>query len=170
MTGSASVPLLGSEFEDFLFAPIGEDRNGMLLSVLSALARLNVDPWQEAAKLAQLPGETATKRLASLIAVLPGGPSAHLDPETIAARLVVLLPRRASSNIPPRETLLSAGPVPNSWAVIYVIVMVFVLGTQCIIASLQPPQVDNAHALQRSLPTDASAELRPVTMKRGSAK
>jgi len=172
MTGSASVSLLGSEFEDFLFAPIGEDRNGMLLSVLSALARLDVDPWQEAAKLAELPGETATKRLASLIAVLPGGPSAHLDPETIAARLIVLLPRRVSSNIPSRETLLSAGPVPNSWAVIYVIVMVLVLGTQCIIASLQPPQVDNAHApasRARSLPTDASAELRPVTMKRAGA-
>ena len=68
MTHSASVSHLGSEFDDFLFAPIGEDRNGMLLSVLSALARLDVDPWQEAAQLAGLPGETATQRLASLIA------------------------------------------------------------------------------------------------------
>jgi hypothetical protein len=35
MARSASVSALGSEFDDFLFAPIGEDRNGMLLSVLS---------------------------------------------------------------------------------------------------------------------------------------
>ena len=97
MTRSASVSLLGSEFDDFLFAPIGEDRNGMLLSVLSALARLDVDPWQEAAKLARLPWETATQSLASLIAALPDGPSAHLDPGTIAARLIALLPRRAST-------------------------------------------------------------------------
>jgi hypothetical protein len=41
---------LGSEFDDFLYASIGEDSNGVLLSVLSALARLDVDPWEEAAK------------------------------------------------------------------------------------------------------------------------
>ena len=70
MTYSASVSRLGSEFDDFLFAPIGEDRNGMLLSVLSALARLDIDPWQEVAELAGLPGTTATQRLASLIAEL----------------------------------------------------------------------------------------------------
>jgi hypothetical protein len=33
----------------------------MPLSVLSALARLDVDPWQEAAKLARLLEETATQ-------------------------------------------------------------------------------------------------------------
>ena len=80
MTHSVSASHLGSEFDDFLFAPIGEDRNGMLLSVLSALARLDLDPWQEAAKLAGLPGETAIQRLASLIAGLPDGPSMHQDP------------------------------------------------------------------------------------------
>ena len=51
----------------------------MLLSVLSALARLDIDPWQEAANLARLPRETATERLATLIAKLPGEPSAHPD-------------------------------------------------------------------------------------------
>jgi hypothetical protein len=146
MTRSASLSPLGSEFDDFLLAPIGEDRNGMLLSVLSALARLDVDPWQEATTLAKLPAETATQRLASLIAVLPDGPSPYLETETIAARLIALLPRRASSNISPRETLLGVGAVTNSRAfVICVIVMAFVLGALCIIASHQPPaQVDNA--------------------------
>jgi hypothetical protein len=98
MTGMArctSISPLGSEFDTFLFAPIGKDRNGMLLSVVSALARLEVDPWQEAGKLAQLPGEAATQRLASLIATLPDGPSAHLDPGTVASHLITLLPRRA---------------------------------------------------------------------------
>jgi hypothetical protein len=142
---------LGSEFDDFLFAPIGEDRNGMLLSVLSALARLDVDPWQEAAKLALLPRETATERLASLIAALPDGQSAHLDPGTVAARLMALLPSRAHSNIASRATFLGVGAAINSQAVIqvifYAILMAFVLGAQSIVASRQPPaQVDNAHA------------------------
>jgi hypothetical protein len=111
MARSASCSQLGSEFDAFLFSPIGEERNGMLLSVLSALARLNVDPWQEAATLALLPGETATQRLSALIAALPDGPSAHRDPRTIAARLIALLPRRAESKTLPRATLsnVSAG-------------------------------------------------------------
>jgi len=106
MTHSASAPVLGSEFDAFPFAPIGEDRNGMLVSVVSALARLNVDPWQEATQLAGLPGDTATRRLASLIATLPDQPSAHLDASSIAARLVSLLPPRGGSDIAPRPALV----------------------------------------------------------------
>jgi hypothetical protein len=148
MALSASFSSLGSEFDDFLFAAVGEDRNGMLLSVVSALARLDVDPWQEAANLAGLPGETATRRLASMIATLPDRPSAHLDPGTIAARLVALLPRRAGPNIPSRDTLLGVGAVTNSrttrYVIIYVIFVAVVVGAQSIIASRQPPErVDN---------------------------
>jgi hypothetical protein len=152
MTRSASVSLLGSEFDDFLFAPIGEDRNEMPLSVLSVLARLDVDPWEEAANLTRLPAETATQRLASLIAALPDWPSAHLDPGTIAARLIALLPGRASSNVRTREMLLGVDAVTNSRAVtslifINVIFFAFMLGAQFIIASRQPPaQVDTAYA------------------------
>ncbi|MGB7100358.1 MAG: hypothetical protein WBD95_16555, partial [Xanthobacteraceae bacterium] len=78
-TRSASVVVRASEFDNFLFAMIGEDRNEMPLSVLSALARLDIDPWQEAAELARVPRETATQRLALSIAALPDGSSAHLD-------------------------------------------------------------------------------------------
>ena len=123
----------------------------MPLSVLSALARLDIDPWQEADKLARLPRETATQRLASLIAALPEGPSAHLDPGAIAARLIALLPRRARSNIPSRETLLSVSAVTNLRAIIYlifiyVILASFMLGAEWIAASRQPPaRVDRAH-------------------------
>ena len=80
MTHSASPSVLGSEFDAFLFAPIGEDKNGMLLSVVSALARLNVDPWQEAAQLAGLPGDTATRRLASLIASISSTVAPSMPP------------------------------------------------------------------------------------------
>jgi hypothetical protein len=157
MTRSASASVLGCEFDDFLFAPICEDRNGMLLSVLSALARLDVDPWQEAAKLAQLPDETATQKLASLIAALPDWPSAHLDPGAIAPRLIALLPRRASSKIPSRKTLLRVGAETNSrtaiYVIFYVIFMAFLLGAQCIIASRQLP----ARADKARTPTSGTA-------------
>ncbi len=143
MTHSVSVPQLGSEFDDFLFAPIGDDKNGMLLSVLSALARLNIDPWQEAASLAQLPGEGALERLTSLIAALPGGPSARRDPGTIAARLIALLPRRVSAKGLARGALLGAGAAAGSQAfirfiVINMIIMALMLSAQSIIAFPQP--------------------------------
>jgi hypothetical protein len=145
MTRCTSISPLGSEFDSFLFAPIGEDRNGMLLSVLSALARLDVDPWQEADELARLPRDAATQRLALLIAALPGGPTTHPDLGTIADRLIALLPRRASSNIPSRDTSPSAGAVTNSRIVIFVIIIAFMLSAQYIMGSRQPPrQVDTA--------------------------
>jgi hypothetical protein len=44
VTHPALAVLIEPEFDEFLCAPIGDDRNGTGLSVLSALARLNVDP------------------------------------------------------------------------------------------------------------------------------
>jgi hypothetical protein len=151
MARSASVSHLGSEFNNFLYAPIGEDRNGMLLSVLSALARLDIDPWQEAAKLAALPGKTATQRLAALIATLPDEASAHLDAGTIAARLIALLPRGSRAKILSRKTSLGVGAPTISPAALCVIscvvFMAFILGAQFIAASRSPPaQAENVHA------------------------
>jgi hypothetical protein len=110
----------------------------MPLSVLSALARLDVDPWEEAARLAQLPRASAIERLVSLIAALPHGPAAHLDAGRASTRLIALLPKPASSKTPSRQTLLSASAV-TSRAVIFAIIVAFMLGVQCISASLRPP-------------------------------
>ncbi len=116
----------------------------MLLSVLSALARLDIDPWQEAAQLAGLPGETATRRLSSLIAALPDGASVHPDPATNAARLIALLPLRAGSKIAPRAGVPSAIAViqPRPITYVYVIFMVIALSAQWIAAGRHPPAQD----------------------------
>ncbi len=44
MTLSARFALLHSDLNDFLFAAVGDEPNGMPLSVISALTRLGVDP------------------------------------------------------------------------------------------------------------------------------
>jgi hypothetical protein len=100
ITHSRSACLLGPEFDDFLFAPICEEKNGMLLRVVSALARLDLDPWQETTSLACLPEGKAVERLAGLIAALPDGPLVHRDPMAIASGLIARLPRRLNSNGP----------------------------------------------------------------------
>jgi hypothetical protein len=79
-------------FDPFLFAAIGEERNGMMLSVLSALARLGLDPWFEAASRSKLPAPAATERLTSLLSALPSSQLKAPAPATIM-RLVGLLPR-----------------------------------------------------------------------------
>jgi hypothetical protein len=140
MMHSASLPKPGCEFDAFLFAPVGDDKSGMLLSVLSALARLDVDPWQEAADLARLPGGAATERLTSLIAALPDQLASQPDPETIAARLIALLPGRTGSNVPSRDVTNGGGRATNVQAVVRVVVfnlilVAFMLGSQWLATS-----------------------------------
>jgi hypothetical protein len=43
-----------ADFERFVYADVATEPNGMELSVLSALSRRGLDPWQEAQRLAQL--------------------------------------------------------------------------------------------------------------------
>jgi len=59
------------------------------------LARLGVDPWREAAELAELPEDSARKRLARLTARFSDVPSLALEHGAIAVRLIALLPRGA---------------------------------------------------------------------------
>ncbi len=74
----------------------------MALSVVSALARLDIDPWQEAARLSNLPKHLAAEAMGRLIGRLPGGRWNQSDSARIAARLVELLPRRSPSSLPGR--------------------------------------------------------------------
>jgi hypothetical protein len=97
----AAVPRFGSEFDAFLFSAIGDDRNGMPLSVVSLMARRDLDPWQEAARLAAMPADAATRRLDSLIRALPDQPLTLPDSGTIAIRLIALLPRWTDPNFRP---------------------------------------------------------------------
>lgn len=99
MTPAASVSFFRPEFDDFLYAALNTDKDEMPLSVLSALARLNVDPWEEAAELSELAKIPAAQRLASLIVQLPGGRWTDTESRTIADRLIELLPRRFPSKV-----------------------------------------------------------------------
>jgi hypothetical protein len=144
MTPTASIPPLGSEFDNFLFALVGEDRNGMPLSVVSVLARLELDPWVEAASLADLPAETAARKLAAWLDALPDPTLKPASPDTRAAGLIALLPRRKTPNSPPplagTGTVAAARPRAALIKVILVaIYMILSLGIQFFIARREPP-------------------------------
>jgi hypothetical protein len=95
MTHAALAPGIGREFDPFLFASIGEDRHGQLLSVISALARSDLDPWLEAVSLSRMSVSQATARLCGLIAALPDGPPSGRPVDAVAGELVALLPQTA---------------------------------------------------------------------------
>jgi len=92
MTLPARFSLLHSDLNDLLFASVGDQQNGMSLNVVSALTRLGVDPWEEAARLAALPRPLAVEALAPRIAQLPVGQEQLADNLAISRRLVELLP------------------------------------------------------------------------------
>jgi hypothetical protein len=110
-----TATLLRTDFNDFLFAPVGDDSNGMHLTLLSVLARSGVDPWLEAADLAALSRESATQKLISLLAGVPNGPPPGADTETVASRLVALLhaePKPRAKSAGAAQPLLSL-PTPS---------------------------------------------------------
>ena len=158
MTNSVAGSRLEPKFNSFLFAAIGEDRHGMPLSVLSALARRDLDPWEEAAALANLSAEAATERLSGLIAPPQDGPSARLDPAAIAARLVVLLPSHSSSG----ASELGSGTALGSsrwWPLAYLGMMLFFIGVQALAASGRQPPPAAAPHVQASTVADATPAL-----------
>ncbi len=71
MPSSDAFALQRSGLNEFLFAQIGTEANGMTLSVVCVLARLGNDPWLEAGRLARLPKSEATECLARIIASMP---------------------------------------------------------------------------------------------------
>ena len=94
MANQRSAMNVTSRYNDFLFAPICDEPGGKWLSVLSALARMNVDPWDEAARLTALSTADARKTLVSTLNLLPDTLQRPAETEILAARLVALLPKK----------------------------------------------------------------------------
>lgn len=136
----ADFSLLDSEFGDFLFATVGQEKAGMPLSVLSALTRLGVDPWLEAARLSDLPKDFAIATLSGMLARLPVGRWELSETRGIAARLVEFLPRRGADPAKPR--MIERAHVPAVWLIVVALGAAAFLGMA---ASSQLPWV-SGHA------------------------
>jgi hypothetical protein len=95
------VSRLESKYNAFLFASLGED-DELPLRVLSVLARQDLDPWQEAGRLAQLSNEQAINSLASRIWTSNSERWSPSEASILAVRLIRLLPSRGGSQIGPQ--------------------------------------------------------------------
>jgi len=117
LSRAARIPSIGPEYNAFLYATIGAEANGTSLSVLSAMARMNLDPWKEAASLAGLSGKAAAGRLAALIDALPDRSPAADESGMIAARLVKLLPQQGRLGLTPPQPVDLRLPQQNRLSV-----------------------------------------------------
>ena len=146
---------LGREFDKFLYASVGDDNNGMPLTVLSALARMDVDPWEEASKLTQLPQESAVTQLASLLGALRNAPGAGLDLARIATSLIALLPCSRDRAPPMLKAFAQAAPTKHPAAVSTLLTvmtyLIFMLVSQWLMGNLQAPR--RMHAPPTPAPT-----------------
>jgi hypothetical protein len=143
MTHAALSPLIGPEFDEFLGASIGKDRNGTGLSVLSAFARLNVDPWREATSLARMPRNAAVLRLKALIDALPSEPAIDIPAGTIAADLVALLPRDEKLNVHSPKNVFAAVGSGQTQILIALSAFVIMLFTVFLLSAILSPGPGN---------------------------
>jgi hypothetical protein len=88
---------LRPDLDGFLFAAIGEERNGVPLSMISALTQLGLDPWDEAGRLSSLATRDAVEGLTELLMRLPGTRWHSSEARQIADGLIDLLPKRLST-------------------------------------------------------------------------
>lgn len=106
MTLRKSFRSLRPDLDKFLFAAVGGERDGAPLSMVSALTRLGLDPWEEAGRLSSLGKREAVEQLARLIAELPGDRLPLAEAREIAGGLVEQLPEHdgkpSSSRTPPQ--------------------------------------------------------------------
>jgi hypothetical protein len=112
MTPATSVTFFKPEFGDFLYASIGGGAEKVPTTVMSALARLGLDPWQEAAELTELSSAAATVRLSSLLARLPLTQCSLVSSKAFIGGLIELLPRHLPATIATPTFLRPAFPVP----------------------------------------------------------
>jgi len=90
----ASGGPLRDEFDAFLYSVIREEDSGQALTVLSLLARQDLDPWDEAGDYLRSPREAAIAKLSHLLAIE--------DSHALARRLLELLPKRGFAEpLPP---------------------------------------------------------------------
>ncbi len=127
---SAYAPMF-PEFDAFLFASVGEEVDGVPLSVLSALSRLGLDPRDEAARLAHLTKEAAADQLARMIARLYERRWTITEAQRIAGGLIERLPMASAAGKADRAapgTRLTTGFAASSYLIYLALALAIIVG------------------------------------------
>jgi hypothetical protein len=122
MKSAAIKSAPGPEFDKFLFA----------------VARLNLDPWQEAHTLATLSVEAAAKRLASSLDTLLDQPLRQGNSAATVLRLLGLLPPRvahsAETTVASLGAVAATAPGARIGIIVFITSAIFLVGSQIVAA------------------------------------
>lgn len=128
MSGVEDLHPYGSDFDRFLYAWVGQDRNGHGVTVLSTLARLGLDPWREAAELAARGREVARGRLDKLLSGFRDVPALADDHGAVARQLSLLLPEQRAIHAPqPAGSARTRGATASGWSVMALLMILLVV-------------------------------------------
>jgi hypothetical protein len=145
---------LGSEFDHFLFAPLGEDHNGLPVSVVSLFARMDLDPWQEAGNLAALSSDAAARRLSASLDTLTDPTLRPANPQGRVLRLLALLPSHVGTTV--QTPVATAGAVATGDSatrirtILFIACAILLVGSQLLSAprpTPTPPGADPGQAV-----------------------
>ncbi|MCH8467338.1 MAG: hypothetical protein LAT78_12335 [Roseinatronobacter sp.] len=125
----------GTPFDGFLYADLGQDDDGNTVSVLSALARLGRDPWDEAAELSVLSNAAAQTRLEQLLSRFADVPEDNRNPRATIPRLVALLPAAFSPTIGAGSLLKTRAKLPGVGPLIAVVMVALFLVQRFLLGS-----------------------------------
>ncbi len=135
MAKPTALNLHPPEYERFLHASVGEDRNGYVVTVFSTLARLGLDPWKETAILVTMGRDAAQARLETLLSRFLDVPALADDHCRVARDLSRLLPLAQDSGSLKQNTWTDArarfGKTGAIWAVLavmYALYQMFTVG------------------------------------------
>jgi hypothetical protein len=111
----ASIP--PPQYDEFLFAVACDNPDGTQISVLSALARMDADPWEEAARLSAMPKKDAEKVIISLLHRTSGHSCSPSEDAAIATRLVQILHGEDGAGSASATAGNSGAQFPKQWLV-----------------------------------------------------
>ncbi len=144
MPSTDAFALKNSGLNNFLFAEVGTETNGSTLTILSVLARLGKDPWDEAARWVRLPKALVVDAIAASISQMPLDAQALLDARLTASRLTLLLPVPADTAANVQGFTKSL--VTPGWLSLAFLLGALALGVAVNGAWLQPPAAATAGA------------------------
>jgi hypothetical protein len=134
MDNIAIINARENDIDRFLYANVGDDKNGNTVSVLSTLARLGLDPWKEASDLANLSIEKARRRLSALLSGFRDVPALAIDNGATVERLIRLLPERSYHSLrgatpsDSRGLPISSGTIFAALMILLIVVQIFGFG------------------------------------------
>lgn len=150
VTSTDAFALKNSDTNAFLYADVGTEMNGSVLTMLSVLARLGQDPWVEAARLTTLPEAAAIDGLAQSIRQMPLDPRALADANATASRLLLLLPARVQSPGQTIRAAVRASAVPG-WVPIALLCASLFMGLAFSMTSAPVPPVGAAMPIAHAI-------------------